>query len=97
MMCAILMLYVLAHRQSPRLLCMFEFFCFVGTLLFGGGSRFSWPGIRVQTWFSWLFRFAILGRWLTHGDLVLEAQFDFIAVVQHWFNPARVRSEWAQT
>ena len=23
------------------------------------------------------------GRWLTHGDLVLEAQVDFIAVVEH--------------
>ena len=36
------------------------------------------------------------GGWLTHGDLVLEALVDFIAVVEHRSIPARVRSEWAR-
>ena len=26
-----------------------------------------------------------VGRWLTHGDLSLEAQVDFVAVVEHGF------------
>ena len=30
-----------------------------------------------------------VGRWLTHGDLVLEAQVDFFAVVEHRSIPAR--------
>ena len=34
--------------------------------------------------------------WLSHGDLVLEAQIDFVAVVEHRLIPARVRSEWAR-
>ena len=34
--------------------------------------------------------------WLTHGDLVLEAQVDFLAVVEHRLIPARVRSEWTR-
>ena len=36
------------------------------------------------------------GGWLTHGDLVLEAQVDFLAVVEHRLIPAQVRSEWAR-
>ena len=35
-----------------------------------------------------------VGGWLTHGDLVLEAQVDFLAVVEHRFIPASVRGEW---
>ena len=35
-----------------------------------------------------------VGWWLTHGDLALEAQVDFLAVVEHRLIPARVRSEW---
>ena len=35
-------------------------------------------------------------RWLTHGDLVLEAQVDFVAVVEHRLIPARVRGKWAR-
>ena len=34
--------------------------------------------------------------WLTHGDLVLEAQVDFLAVVERRLIPARVRSEWSR-
>ena len=37
-----------------------------------------------------------VGRWLTHGDLVLEAQVDFVAVVEHRLIPALVRSEWTR-
>ena len=37
-----------------------------------------------------------VGRWLTHGDLALEAQVAFLAVVEHRLIPARVRSEWAR-
>ena len=36
------------------------------------------------------------GRWLTHGDHVLEAQVDFVAVVERRLIPARVRSGWAR-
>ena len=33
---------------------------------------------------------------MAHGDLVLEAQVDFIALVERRLIPARVRSEWAR-
>ena len=36
------------------------------------------------------------GRWLTHGDLALEAGVDFLAVAEHRLIPARVRSEWSR-
>ena len=36
------------------------------------------------------------GGWLTHGDLVLDTEVDFLAVVEHRLIPARVRSEWAR-
>ena len=32
--------------------------------------------------------------WLTHGDMVLETDVDFLAVVEHRLVPARVRGEW---
>ena len=32
----------------------------------------------------------------THGDLVLEALVEFIAVFEHGLIPARVRGEWAR-
>ena len=35
-----------------------------------------------------------VGGWLTHGDFALEAQIDFLAVVEHRLIPARVRGEW---
>ena len=37
-----------------------------------------------------------VGRWLTHGDFALDAEVDFLAVVEHRLIPARVRSEWAR-
>ena len=37
-----------------------------------------------------------VGGWLTHGDLALETEVDFLAVVEHRLVPARVRSEWAR-
>ena len=27
--------------------------------------------------------------WLTHGDLALEVDVDFLAVVEHWLIPAK--------
>ena len=90
-------------RQSLRenSFLLLKFFCLVGTLLLGGGDRCSgifglvgrasWsvhPSTAVEVF--------NVGRWLTHGDLVLEAQVDFTAVVEHRLIPARVRSEWAR-
>ena len=37
-----------------------------------------------------------VGGWLTHGDLVLDTEVDFLAVVEHRLIPAGVRSEWAR-
>ena len=37
-----------------------------------------------------------VGRWLTHGDLVLDAEVDFLAIVERRLIPARVRGEWAR-
>ena len=37
-----------------------------------------------------------VGGWLTRGDLALEVDVDFLAVVEHRLIPARVRSEWAR-
>ena len=37
-----------------------------------------------------------VGGWLTHGDLVLDTEVDFLAVVEHRLIPARVRGEWAR-
>ena len=37
-----------------------------------------------------------VGGWLTHGDMVLETDVDFLAVVEHRLVPARVRGEWAR-
>ena len=34
-----------------------------------------------------------VGGWLTHGDLALDAEVDFLAVTEHRLIPARVRSE----
>ena len=37
-----------------------------------------------------------VGVWLTHGDLALDSQVDFLAVVEHRLIPVWVRSEWAR-
>ena len=37
-----------------------------------------------------------VGGWLTHGDLALDADVDFLAVTEHRLIPAWVRSEWAR-
>ena len=34
-----------------------------------------------------------VGGWLTHGDLVLDAEVDFLAIVEHRLIPATVRGE----
>ena len=37
-----------------------------------------------------------VGGWLTHCDLALSVDVDFLAVTEHRLIPARVRSEWAR-
>ena len=37
-----------------------------------------------------------VGGWLTHGDLALNSEVDFLAITEHRLIPARVRSEWAR-
>ena len=37
-----------------------------------------------------------VGGWLTHGDLALDIDVDFLAVVEHRLIPARVWSEWSR-
>ena len=37
-----------------------------------------------------------VGGWVTEGDLVLDAEVDFLAVVEHKLIPARVRGGWAR-
>ena len=37
-----------------------------------------------------------VGGWLTHGDLALDTEVDFLAVTEHRLILARVRSEWAR-
>ena len=37
-----------------------------------------------------------VGGWLTHWDLVLDTEVDFLAVVELRLIPARVRGEWAR-
>ena len=77
-----------------------EFICLVGTLPIGGGDRCSGifelvgQDMLGRPAVGWLLRFSLKGGWLTHGDLVLEALVDCIAVVEHRLIPARVRSEW---
>ena len=69
------------------LFLLLEFFCLVGTLLFIGGDR-STSHLAIEV--------INVGRWLTHGDLVLQTQVDFVALVEHRLIPARVRGEWAR-
>ena len=51
--------------------------------------------ILVRPPVSWLLRYS---RWEDgpRSDMALEAQVDFLAVVEHRLIPARVRSEWAR-
>ena len=53
-------------------------------------------GILGQALPLFLLRFSMLGRWLAHCDFALDAEVDFLAVVEHRLIPARVRSEWAR-
>ena len=71
-------------------------------------SSFCWGGVPV--WHLWIggarhpgpgaVSFAVevfnVGGWLTHGDLVLDAEVDFLAVVEHRLILSRVRGEWAR-
>ena len=58
-----------------------------------------WIGRARAAW-SWLLlvllmSFFYVGGWLTHGDLVLDTEVDFLAVVEHRLILARVRGEWS--
>ena len=37
-----------------------------------------------------------VGSWLMRGDLALEAEVDYLAVVEHRLIPGGVRSEWSR-
>ena len=81
------------------------FLVFLGVCL---NSSFWWRGMLV--WHLWIGRarhpgpgaasFAVevfnVGGWLTHGDLVLDTELDFLAVVEHRLIPAWVRGGWAR-
>ena len=88
----------LEKLQARPLFLLQELFCFVGDLCIAGAlASLDWQGSAsgsVPPTAGYLvFQF---GRWLTHGDIVLEAQVDFLAVVEHRLIPARVRGEWAR-
>ena len=52
------------------------------------------PGsLGPSMWLWWVFN---VGRWVTHGDFALEAEVDYLAVVEHRLIPAGVRSEWSR-
>ena len=56
---------------------------------------FSLPGFFCVVGILMLvLRFSMSGVWFTHGDLALEANVDFLAVVGHRLIPARVRSKY---
>ena len=66
---------------------------------FGSLASLDWqsPALWVSLLLSRLvLRYSMLGDWLTHEDLALEARVDFLAVVEHRLIPARFRSEWAR-
>ena len=71
----------IASKSCVRpLFLLFEFFCSVGTLLFGGVIKFFGIfglvglGIQAHPLVAWLsgYRGVQCGVWLTHGDLVLN-------------------------
>ena len=80
---------------------MFGFFCVVDTLLCGGVVRlFGISGMVGPVHPGpGAVRFAVevlnVGGRLTHGDLVLDTEVDFLAVVEHRLIPAGVSGEWA--
>ena len=56
-----------------------------------GRARHPGPGVV-----SFVVEVFNVGGWLTHGDLVLDTEVDFLAVVEHRLIPVRVRGEWAR-
>ena len=71
---------------------------FVGWEWFFGIFGLVELGILGQVLPLFLLKFSMLGEGgeLTHGDFVLGAEVDFLAVVEHRLIPARVRGEWAR-
>ena len=90
-------------RQSLRKASSSPF----GVFLFCRNSSFRWWGqVFCHLWIGWVrhpgastrqlaVEVFCMGRWLTHGDMVLEAQVNFIAV-EHRLIPDWVRSLWAR-
>ena len=95
-----------AHRRICRLKYgETSFFSFQGLSVSRNSEAWFWGLIY---WYLWIGRARHLGLpslprhvgvevlnvggWLTHGDLALEVDVDFLAVVQHRLIPARVRS-----
>ena len=68
-----------------------RFWCVVVWHLWIGRARHPGPSPSDQFFGLEVFN---VGSWLTHCDFALEAQVDFLAVVEHRLIPARVRSEW---
>ena len=68
------------------------FFCVVGTLLKGGGGRcfgcYGLGGLVTLVLFSGSMSVEVfnVGGWLTHGDLALETDVDFLLLLSIvWF------------
>ena len=58
--------------------------------LWSGSARHAGPGPA-----PFLIEVLNVGWWLTHCDFALDAEVDFLAVVERRLIPARVTSEWA--
>ena len=56
-----------------------------------GGARHPGPGAA-----SFAVEVFNVGGWLTHGDLVLDTEVHFLAVVEHRLIPAGVHDEWTR-
>ena len=67
-----------------------RFWCLVLWHLWIGRARHPGPSSSNQFFGLEVFN---VGGWLTHCDFALEAEVDFLAVVEHRLIPARARSE----
>ena len=94
----------IAGKQMVRPLFLQElFFCLVEILkkrFWGLVSWYLWIGRAKNPGPDYSQHLSVevfnVGGWLTHGDLALDTEVDFLAVTEHRLIPARVRSEWAR-
>ena len=85
---------------SPRVKCVFLvskrtlyfFWRVVVWMLHIGRARHPGPGKRSFIPGQLSIEFAIIGGWLTHGDLAMDSCAQFLAVAEHRLFPARARS-----